>query len=775
MKRIVCLLVLLVMLLALQIGISVAQNSRIEEEKQSIGMTFSPPEHIINLTPNDIRNMRRNRKPLMFDITLENNLDRAIKFRSFVGNVEQRGDVFAMTSLKPSCNTHIVTKEEAVSAGTLEAIAEEFYNDKAMTLLIARQNKLRRGYFLPKTLAVPKVQKVYEVQKDDLLSLIAEKFYGNKTMAKFIAEMNGLAEPYQLYNGQVLFIVKIVKTQNGTVPETEEYTRKDGEDLNSITKSVYGDEQGAVIIAQANKLKVGYRLTKGQILFMPKIRPAMHIVGAEETLEMVSKKVYNDGTGAALLGILNGIRNFEALKAGLKLYVPEVEPFKYSCASWIEPVEREFTLSPQEARRVWFKSKTLSMNLRGTFSAIVGVEKVVSSEHKEGITSKMTVAPFCTVIITIDNDRRPLPKKAELHSFELQTKGNIQGMVFGLRNLGDIMVQVGKSEVSLLRADRSRVIKPRPLGAGKRLLLPGNRIELGTSYPPLKDGEYIARATVYYGGRRPTTMESTFQVGDVGVQGRARTAGFVVHSGEFADGMTELTFLSTKRKKRKWKVIEVENLEDATIHLKTRFVDIPGVSEENSATSSLRFRPASAQIRPFGTKEFQIILEDPNQTGGEGAKYSQLQIMGYIPKEKQGSNFNSVGILPSMKAIDIHKITPGSEVRAIKLSEFTPKFEDGFLSFSLFITNIGNVHLEPRLILQLIDDIGQVVVTREIRGLPTYLYPSEKKEIQFRTDLSKIDRVSSGEHEVRILAIAKEQVKVSAQVDISKEEMNDER
>jgi len=423
-------------------------------------------------------------------------------------------------------------------------------------------------------------------------------------------------------------------------------------------------------------------------------------------------------------------------------------------------------LAPQEARRVWFKSKTPSMNLRGTFSAIVGVEKVVSLEFEEGITSKMTVAPFCTVIITIDNDRRPLPKKAELHSFELQTRGNIQGMVFGLRNLGDIMVQVEKSEVSLLRKDRSRVIRPRPLGAGKRLLLPGNRIELGTSYPPLRDGEYIARATVYYGGRRPTTMESTFQVGDVNAQSRARTAGFVVHSGEFADGMAELTFVSAKRRKRAWKVIEVENLEDATMHFKARFVDIQGVSKEYSATESLRFRPADAQVRPLGTKKFQIILEDTD----EGAKYSQLQIMGYIPEEEQGNGSNGVKILPSMKAIDIHKITPGSEVQAIKLSEFTPKFEDGFLSFGLSIANIGNVHLEPRLILQLIDEIGQVVVTREIRGLPTYLYPSEKKEIQFRADLSQIDRVSSGEHEVRILAIAKEQVRVSAQVDISKKE-----
>ena len=759
MKRIVCLLVLFVMLLVLQIGISVAQNSRIEEEKQGIGLTFSPPEHIIKLTPNNIRDMRRNRKPLMFDISLENNLDKAVKFRAFVGNAEQRGDVFAMTSLKPACDTHIVTPEEAVSSVTLEAIAEEFYSDKAMALLIARQNKLRRGYFLPKTLTIPKVKEVYEVQKDELLSFLAEKFYGDRVMAKFIAEMNGIAEPYQLYDGQVLFIVD-------DSAEAEEYKLKADDDLNSVAKTVYDNEQASTLLAQANKLKVGYRLIQGQALFIPKIRPEVYITGAEETLETVSKKVYNDGTGASLLGILNGIRHFDTLKAGLKLWLPEVEPFKYSCASWIEPVEHEFTLSPQEAKRVWFKSKTPSMNLRGTFSAIVGVEKVVSSEFEEGITSKMTVAPFCTVIITIDNERRPLPKKAELHSFELQTRGNIQGMVFGLKNMGDIMVQVQKSEVSLLRADRSRVIRPRPLGAGKRLLLPGNRIELGTSYPPLKDGEYIARATVYYGGRRPTTMESKFQIGDAATQSRARTAGFVVHSSEFADGIAELTFSSKKPQKRKWRVVEVENLEDATMHFKARFVDMLGVSKKYSATESLRFRPADAQIRPFGTKKFQIILEDTD----EGAKYSQLQIMGYIPQEEQGSNSNAVEILPSMKAIDIHKVTLGLEVQAIKLSEFIPRFEDGFLSFGLFVTNIGNTHLEPRLILQLIDDLEQVVVTREIRGLPTYLYPSEKKEIQFKTDLSQIDRVSSGEYEVRILAIAKEQVKVSAQVNILKQE-----
>ncbi len=760
MKRIACLSVFFIMLFVLQIGISIAQNSRIEEEKQGIGITFSPPEHIIFLTPNDIRDMRRKRKPLMFDISLENNLNRAVKFRAFVGNVEQRGDVFAMTSLKPACDTHIVTPKEVVFAGALETIAEEFYSDKVMALLIARYNGLRRGYFLPKTLFIPKVKEIYEVKKDELLSLIVEKFYGKKAMVKFIAEINGLEEPYQLYDDQVLFLVD-------DSAEAEIYTIQDGDDLNSIAKTIYSDEQGAVIIAQANKLKVGYKLTSGQVLFIPKVRPGMYITGPEETLETISKKVYNDGTGADLLGALNGIRNFESLKTGTKLYIPEVEPFEYSCASWIEPVEREFTLAPQEARRVWFKSKTPSINLRGTFSAIIGVEKVVSSEREEGVTSKMTIAPFCTIIITIDNERRPLPKKAELHSFELQTRGGVRGMVFGFENLGDIMVQVGKSEVSLLRKDRSRVIKPRPLGAGKRLLLPGNRIELGTSYPPLKDGEYIARATVYYGGRAPTTMESTFRVGEVTSQSRARAVGFVVHSGEFIDGIPEITFMSEKRKGISWKIIEVENLEDSTLYLKTQFVDMLGVSKEYSGIDFLKLRPSDTQIRPLRTKKFQIILEDSNQSGNEGAKYSQLQIMGYLPEENKGG----VKILPSVRVIDIHKIGLGSEVQAIKLSEFTPEFKDDFLSFILSITNIGNVHLEPRLILQLINETKEVIITREIHGLPAYLYPQESKKVQFSADLSGIDKISSGEYEVRILAITEELVEVSAQVDILKKEI----
>jgi len=812
---------LVVILLWLAIGQVLAQNYSITQD--DTGFFFAPMMHSFQLTQNDLRNLRSKNQDFVFDLSIGNNLNRPVSFKTVVGNLEQGEDTFQLADLKPETEIYTVQEQERDKPEeTLRKIAEKVYGDPNQYVLIARLNKLRAELKLPAELLVPKVRaEMYEVQPGDLLTKVAKAFYGDEMLAAFIAEINGLQKPYELYQGQRLYIIKVnrpIVVQEGEtlnivaqkifgekgenivnllalannltppfelttgqsliVPEMEKRTVQEGDTLNTVAKAVYGDEYAGFLIAKANDLEKSFKLAEGQTLFIPKIKPRAYTAQTGDTLETISEKVYGEPSGANLIRALNGIENPEALNPGQKLVIPEVLPFEFSCASWIKPEEEKFTLAAHEQRRVFFKTKIPSITTSGTYSAIVGVEMQVQPQTgQEGIRTAIAPASYCPVILNIEG-RTPLPKKAELHSFEIQKKGGVMGLVFGLKNLGRVMVQAQDSKILILREDRSRLYLPMPLGKGMRILLPGNRIELGTGINPLPPGKYIAQATVYYGSRSPAFLEKEFTISGEGKgnETRARTVSFLVSTDNKEKDEVNISVVKN-RKNIGGVFLSIQNLEaNYPLKFKARIVDIPGVRPEYSAKDVLSVRPEQFEIPALRSRNIQIVLKDlKSNTGG---KYAQVQIMGYLPEDKKGDN--PIEILPAVRTIDIHEVSTDGLVYEAKATKFTTELKDLILSSEVEVANTGNIHiqLKPESRVNIMDKIGQLVFSGTI-NFPDYIYPAEEKKLAIEYDLSKVETITAGQYTIEVILEfygIDEPIKVSAEfvVPVSEEQKKEE-
>lgn len=767
-------------------------------EDNTTGIMFSPMMHRINVNTNDLRNLRREGKDLIFDITVGNNLSQPVSFKAIIGNLEQKTGTFQLAGLEAQTELYTVKEQDRDNPReALLAIAKEVYGNEGQAALIARFNRLKAEYQLPAKLFIPKIRpETYEIQPGDLLTRIAKRFYGDESLAVFIAEFNGLRKPYQVSGGQTLYIAEIRKERyvvqgnetlesiaqdvfgangKGAVPLIalanglvspyrvsggqslvileiqERYIVQENDNLSTVASSVYKNGYGGAVIAKANGLEMSYVFPDGKALFIPKIKPKIYVAQTGDTLEAISEKMYKDETGAELIGFLNGVRGLKGLNLGQKLYIPEVKPFKFSCAGWIKPVERNITLEGHESRKIAFKVEVPGINIDGTYSAMVGAEMVVPDTAQGGIRSVMSPAGYCTVILNITG-RRPLPKRAELHSFEIQRKKNVMGLVFGLKNLGNVMVQVQQSKVLVLREDRSPLFNPMPLGMGLRIVLPENRIELGTGITPLPPGKYIAQATVDYGGRSEAFLEREFVIGEKDEKARARTVSFIAASKE--GGEEIIIPVRAGRKNVFREEIRVQNLEISPMRYKMRVVDIPDIKPEYSAKDVLSIRPESFEVQPLRTRSFQVILRDPAAIAG--GKYAQVQVMGFIPKDDEvGENqevkpANQIEILPSVRKVNIYEISTEDLLPELKTAGFTSGFKEGILTLEAALANTGNIHVKPTGHLYVMDKIGQIVFSAKL-DLPYYVYPSEERKVPLQIDLSQAATVESGQYTVEIL------------------------
>ncbi|MDD4990257.1 MAG: LysM peptidoglycan-binding domain-containing protein [Candidatus Pacebacteria bacterium] len=808
---------IMMVLVAIIVGTANAQIYSIKDEGS--GVIFSPMMHRFNLTQNDLRNLRSQNKDFVFDLSISNSQNRPVVFKTLVGNLEQREDTFQLADLKPETEIYTVKEEEQANPqATLRKIAERIYGDPEQYVFIARLNNLKVELKLPVEILIPKMRaETYEVQPGDLLVKIAKAVYGDEEMATFLAEVNGLQKPYEIHQGQRLYIVKIKKepyvVQQGdslegitqktfgeksesiiklfalannltppysltvgqsltNIPDMERRTVQEGDTLNTVAKAVYGDEYAAFILVLANNVESSYNLADGQTLLVPKIKPRVYTAQTGDTLEKISEKAYGDSSGANLIRVINGIQNPEALNPGQKLYIPEVKPFEFSCASWIKPEEEKFTLQAHEQRRVFFKTKIPGVTISGTYSAIVGVEMEVAPEtQEEGIRTEIAPAAYCPVILNIEG-RTPLPKMAELHSFEVQEKNGLMGMVFGLRNLGKVMVQVQDSKILILREDRSRLYPPMPLGRGMRIVLPGNRIELGTGINPLPPGKYIAQGTVYFGGRNPVLLEKQFTIsGDSkDNETRARTVSFLVSiSGK--ENTEEINIPVIKGRKNIGGVfLNVQNLEaNYPLQFKARIIDVPGVEGKYSAGEVLSVRPEQFEVPALRSRNIQIVFKDPQAVAG--GRYAQVQIMGYIP---EGGKANPIEILSAVRTVDVHEVSTDGLVYKAKETKFTTELKDSLLSSEVEVANTGNIHiqLKPESRVNIMDKIGQLVFSGTL-NFQDYIYPGETNKLKLQYDLSKVETIITGQYTIEVILEfygIDEPIKVSASFDFSKKE-----
>ncbi|WP_068280719.1 LysM peptidoglycan-binding domain-containing protein [Aldersonia kunmingensis] len=99
-------------------------------------------------------------------------------------------------------------KYKVVSGDTLSGLANRFYGDGSLFMVIAIPNDILNPDFIRvgQVLLIPGLSQKYRVTVGDTLSSVAEQFYGDCSMDALIAAANHLSVNDDLSFGQVLRI-----------------------------------------------------------------------------------------------------------------------------------------------------------------------------------------------------------------------------------------------------------------------------------------------------------------------------------------------------------------------------------------------------------------------------------------------------------------------------------------------------------------------------------------------------------------------------------------
>ena len=442
----------------------IVPNQQQDEIKMAeAGVFFSSTMQEKNISQNDISFLRRQNKPFEVSLNLANNSGVPLSFVAYISHINQIDGSFGSASILPDTEMYLVTEEDAQSPSVLlKRLAQKNYGDEIFFDVIARFNSLRKEYTLPEEIFIPRV-KQRTVQDNELLSDIAKSFYNDEAKVGFLARANGIPKPYQMFNGQIILIPEISGEADSVVIQSDSYKVSKGDTAKSIAEKFYGIDgaiSGELMLVWHNVLQKKYVISAKQVLAIPALLEKYQAQEAD-SWESISTKYYSDESGSRLLEKLN-----QKLSVGQEVFVSKTLKPEFSCAGWISVKEKSFVLKPREGREIVFQvNLPRGGNLAGTYSAMLTLEQQSVTDTSDGIRTALYSAYNSILILNIES-RRPLAELGELHSFEVKRKGNFVGVVFGLKNLGKTQIQVRRSEVRVLRGDRSLVFGPKPLGAG---------------------------------------------------------------------------------------------------------------------------------------------------------------------------------------------------------------------------------------------------------------------------------------------------------------------
>jgi LysM repeat protein len=444
-----CLVLVCCLLFSVGVFAQIVPNQQQDEIKMAeSGVFFSPMMQTLNLSLDSISFLRRQNKQLGFTISLANNTGVSLNFVSYASHINQCNGDFEAASILPDTEMYLITQEDANDPNVfLKRLAKENYSDENFFGAIARFNSLQQEYALPEEIFIPKV-KQHTVQDGELLSDVAKLFYSDESKVDFLAQANGIVKPYQIFKEQIILVPEILES---TI-KSDSYKVSKGDTIKSIAEKSYGVESvlsGELLLVWHNSLKKEYIIMLKQVLAIP-ILLEKYQVQEIDTWEKISTKYYLDNSGSKMLETIN-----QKLITGQEIFVLKIVKPEFSCAPWIVAKEKSFSLKPRESREVLFQvNLPRGGNLGGTYSAVVTLEQQnkVDDSGGGGLRTSINTAYNSVLIINVES-RRPLVKTAELHSFEIQKKDGLTGLVFGLKNLGRTQIQVRKIELRVMQED----------------------------------------------------------------------------------------------------------------------------------------------------------------------------------------------------------------------------------------------------------------------------------------------------------------------------------
>lgn len=380
---------------------------------------------------------------------------------------------------------------------------------------------------------------------------------------------------------------------------------------------------------------------------------------------------------------------------------------EYSAAKWISVTPSRFTVQPKRVGKVDVQINVPRGVTGGRYAAVV--LKVVTEKQEPtgmeestgfGVLLDYQIASF--IELKVDSMRKrqelyvtefSLKKISEIPSLiEVQKIVGENANVFAVTvlNKGNVHVQAF-GELTIKTKD-GRTLAKFPLGSGN--ILPGAEVELrSVTNRQLPPGDYNARAVVNYGGYRPAILGTELNIAEVTVtsqvQKQSEAPMIFVEPGNVELKCLPSAFRST--------TVEIFNRGKETINVSGSIYpliyDLAGelvpMEQRGQAPNWIEISPSSFQLRPNQSRKVRISARPSKDVSGGHYFDIVFTAVAENLKSEQGANL----------LVFVGKDEDIVEKYSVKFARIAPG-EKG-LEVDLLVTNEGNVHVLPSIVLGL--------------------------------------------------------------------------
>jgi hypothetical protein len=414
--------------------------------------------------------------------------------------------------------------------------------------------------------------------------------------------------------------------------------------------------------------------------------------------------------------------------------IPASEASKFASArGWVVPETDQVVVEPAGRARVKIAINT-PPGARGAY--IAGL--VAEQPPQPGATGLVVRVRFLIpVIVSIAG--RPARQNVELDDVRMVyqkidgPQGHTTTGTVVIANNGRTYSRVrGELRIDRRSGDGWRLVTN--VDIPERGIIPGAVLELGSDLKRrLPSGTYRLRAELHVDGRRirPLEKELSF-VGDPNIDAVAYDTALILEPAMVALGVRSGAVRTT--------AVSIENPGDAPVQVRMGVgtpKSLRGVvlgelrGEALSAAPWTTVRPSEFTLRPHGRQNVRIISRVPGEGVTFANYYADILLEGTYPDGQSSGETRSTIHLTNreVEAQPMATMEPPMVAEGENQSEYLIQTR---------VTNVGNVHLEPAVRVELMTSQREVVVATELTGETAPLLPLGIRNFGGSLDLSSV-------------------------------------
>lgn len=198
----------------------------------------------------------------------------------------------------------------------------------------------------------------------------------------------------------------------------------------------------------------------------------------------------------------------------------------YSCVEWLTLTDTLIDIEPGATRQIMVGIEVPPRAMGGAYGAVVFefLPKIERTTQPGAMATRFDyrfqIPAWLEITVkrTTGAIRRLAPggitvtPSAEIPSLQRRVGDRGIRVSLDVENTGNIHVFTEGRVI--VRDQNRRLIQDTRLGAGRGLVLPGNRVPLRSVLPLPPPGQYTVKAFVEYGGRSPAIAQTTFEISD---------------------------------------------------------------------------------------------------------------------------------------------------------------------------------------------------------------------------------------------------------------------